>query len=196
MWIQFQVKGDNTFVIRPFVGGVNGITGEPSLGGMATFLRHQNASKQKQDYVVVPPQKWLDGIATKPGAVRRFVATDLAPPRQDFSRPNARGKQASTPGEDSKIQGSSEGMEDPDAAAMGGTVEWRVTGRDEVGGLQLQIIPTYDVLNLSASSHRNTIRDGTGATAAAVSPIPKDVVHYDILRSPSELGLKAGDFLH
>ncbi|KLU90642.1 hypothetical protein MAPG_10494 [Magnaporthiopsis poae ATCC 64411] len=169
---------------------------------MASFLRQQNVSKQKQDYVVVPPQRWLDGIATKPGVVRQFVATEMAPPKQDSSRLDARGKQASMPGDDSWAEQSREG-EEPDAA-IEGTIEWQFTGRDETGGLQLQIIPTYDVWNLSVSSHRNTtgvkrpiISHFTDITTnAAVAPIPKGVVHYDILRSPSELGLKAGDVLH
>jgi ubiquitin len=41
---------------------------------MSTFLRRQNGIEKKQDYVVIPPQPWLDGIATSPGVVKQFVA--------------------------------------------------------------------------------------------------------------------------
>ncbi|KAI5855159.1 hypothetical protein BZA05DRAFT_442822 [Tricharina praecox] len=31
-------------------------------------------NEERQDYVVVPPQPWLNGIATSPGVVKQFVA--------------------------------------------------------------------------------------------------------------------------
>ena len=45
------------------MGNVNAISGLP---------KHEIA--EKQDYVVVPNQPWLDGIAVEPGVVRQFVA--------------------------------------------------------------------------------------------------------------------------
>ncbi len=67
MWIHFQYKSpldEKKFVVRPFLGGVNGISGESSSGNMGSILRRQNAPQQ--DYIVLPEQRWLDGIATGP----------------------------------------------------------------------------------------------------------------------------------
>ncbi|KAG0696834.1 hypothetical protein DFH29DRAFT_812543 [Suillus ampliporus] len=72
MWLQFTSK--KQFAIRIYVGGVNGITGEPMIPNMATLLKRQNGVEKKQDYIIVPKQPWLDGIATGPGMVKQFVA--------------------------------------------------------------------------------------------------------------------------
>ena len=37
--------------------------------------RKERKEGQSQDYVVAPPQKWVDGIATGSGQVKQFVAT-------------------------------------------------------------------------------------------------------------------------
>ncbi|KAH8734509.1 hypothetical protein BGZ61DRAFT_503188 [Ilyonectria robusta] len=60
--------------------GVNAISGEPVVENAATTLRRrQKLSQNKpiQDYVVVPDQKWLDGIANSTGQVRQFVAMSM-----------------------------------------------------------------------------------------------------------------------
>lgn len=44
------------------------------IPNMSTLLKRQNGIGKKQDYVVVPKQPWLDGIATSPGIVKQFVA--------------------------------------------------------------------------------------------------------------------------
>lgn len=72
MWLQF--KSNKKFAIRIYVGGVNGITGEPMIPNMATLLKRQNGVEKKQDYIIVPEQLWVDGIATGPGIVKQFVA--------------------------------------------------------------------------------------------------------------------------
>jgi len=41
---------------------------------MATLLKRQNGVEKKQDYIIVPEQPWVDGIATGPGIVKQFVA--------------------------------------------------------------------------------------------------------------------------
>jgi len=64
MWIKFVSQ--NPYAIKLFVGGVNAVSGRPLLSP------HQH--KPVQDYVIVPDQKWIDGIAVKPGVVRQFVA--------------------------------------------------------------------------------------------------------------------------
>jgi hypothetical protein len=75
MWIRF--RAESPYAIKVFVGGVNAISGEPAVETAATRLRLRNRLAQNkpiQDYVVVPNQLWLDGIATDAGKVRQFVA--------------------------------------------------------------------------------------------------------------------------
>jgi hypothetical protein len=69
MWILFSCKERTRYVIRTFVGGVNAISGEPLTGDMTSMLKMLNSvTDKKQDYLVVPKQHWLDGIATAPGS--------------------------------------------------------------------------------------------------------------------------------
>ncbi|CAG1962705.1 unnamed protein product [Fusarium graminearum] len=75
MWINFQ--SERHYVIKIFVGGINAVSGEPSVEDAATSLRRRNLIHQGesvQDYIVTPRQQWLDGIAVEPGKVRQFVA--------------------------------------------------------------------------------------------------------------------------
>ena len=66
MWIKFEAK--RKFALKVLLGGVNGISGE------AIDLNKTAQPNPKQDYVVVPGQPWLDGIATAPAQVKQFVA--------------------------------------------------------------------------------------------------------------------------
>ena len=66
MWIDFSAH--RKFALKVLLGGVNGISGE------AVDLNKTAQPNPKQDYVVVPGQPWLDGIATAPGQVKQFVA--------------------------------------------------------------------------------------------------------------------------
>ncbi|KAL9638755.1 MAG: hypothetical protein Q9164_001345 [Protoblastenia rupestris] len=78
MWTSF--KSSNKFAIKVLVGGTNAVSGEPEVGNAATKLRRLNLIANKnsiQDYVVTPDQLWLDGIASKEGRVRQFVAMPL-----------------------------------------------------------------------------------------------------------------------
>jgi len=102
MWIKFNSY--SKFALRIYVGGVNAITGEPMVPDMSTLLRRQNGIEKKQDYVVLPSQPWLDGIATSPGIVKQFVAV---PYKSGYS------------------------------------VEHQITGRETVGGIQFEVIPSF-----------------------------------------------------
>lgn len=105
MWIHFETSDSiarNPYAIRVFIGGVNGITGEPMVPDMSTLLKSKNGVPPKQDYIIVPPQPWLDGVAVAPGIVRQFVAMPTG---------------------------------------TGYSVEHQVTGKENVGGIQLEIIP-------------------------------------------------------
>lgn len=75
LWINFMSTAP--FLIKVYAGGVNVVSGEQYQEDIASKLRHlslQQQQKNIQDYVVVPDQLWLDGIATSPGVVSQFVA--------------------------------------------------------------------------------------------------------------------------
>lgn len=75
MWINFEANAP--FLIKIYAGGINVVSGEPYDETLATQLRRSTLSeegKDMQDYVVVPDQPWLDGVATAPGVVKQFVA--------------------------------------------------------------------------------------------------------------------------
>jgi len=65
--------------MRPFIGGVNAISGSPLVGDMSSILHSINTTKGKvqQDYIVLPDQLRLDGVATAAGVVKQFVATPM-----------------------------------------------------------------------------------------------------------------------
>ena len=73
MWIGFSVKNYNQhrrYALRVFVGRVNAVSGL----SMEEKTPKINDKETKQDYFVVPQQKWVDGIGVAPGVVRQFVA--------------------------------------------------------------------------------------------------------------------------
>lgn len=56
------------YAVKVSVGGVNAISGEAHTTAL---------SSTSQDYLVCPPQLWLDGINTGDGTIRQFVAMPL-----------------------------------------------------------------------------------------------------------------------
>jgi hypothetical protein len=92
MKINFHVYGSDLFApeeakyaIRVFIGGVNGLSGEPVKANMATVLKRLNGIERTQDYLYVrggdnPAQQWLDGVSIAPGIVRQFVAAQPLSP--------------------------------------------------------------------------------------------------------------------
>lgn len=66
-------------MVKIYAGGINVVSGERYDEDAATNVRRmqlQQEGKQVQDYVVVPEQLWLDGMATSAGTVRQFVAME------------------------------------------------------------------------------------------------------------------------
>lgn len=75
MWIDF--KANVPFMIKIYCGGVNVVSGEHASEGTETKQRRAKLLEQGkpiQDYVVVPEQRWLDGVAIQSSVVRQFVA--------------------------------------------------------------------------------------------------------------------------
>jgi hypothetical protein len=69
MWLSFQAaKHWRPMAVKVAVGMVNAVTGEPWS---------QPIGPGDQDYLVCPPQPWLDGIKSEGGLIRQFVAMPL-----------------------------------------------------------------------------------------------------------------------
>ncbi|RYP05250.1 hypothetical protein DL765_009897 [Monosporascus sp. GIB2] len=137
----------------------------------------------KQDYIITPEQKRLDGISLQPGIVKQFVAMKPNPdPKKD---------EKSTASSDVKTVAA-----DPETARRGGTIEWQMTGRDEVKGIQLQIIPKFKSELMFAGSMKDACPRKLGGRLESYVPVPDDVANYDVLRTPEELGLRTGDTIH
>jgi hypothetical protein len=190
MWINFESKNNKKFAIRPFLGGVNGISGEASTGDMASLLRRMNSLTPKQDYIVLPAQKWLDGIATSPGIVKQFVATNMAPPRRATNQKSE--KKAKSDGNGSRVP---ENGDDEDAQ-IGATVEWQVTGQDTVGGVQLQIIPSFDVRGMHAGCMKDICKTDDYYDMTSYYYQNGSTRDFDVLKTPKEEGLRVGDVIH
>lgn len=68
LWIGIHAAAWRPNVLKVAVGGINAVSGRPETGGLST---------QPQDYLVCPPQLWLDGVNTGPETVRQFVASRI-----------------------------------------------------------------------------------------------------------------------
>ena len=68
MWLRFSGGWNKPRAVKVAVGKVCAITGDP----WSDTLR-----AQPQDYLVTPPQPWLDGVFVRSGIVRQFVAMPL-----------------------------------------------------------------------------------------------------------------------
>lgn len=78
MWVNFEM-GTNQwatkYAVRVFVGRVNAVSGLL----MDEDPISKDSGGQQQDYIVIPGQRWLDGICVAPGIVRQFVAMPCEP---------------------------------------------------------------------------------------------------------------------
>jgi len=78
MWVRF--RSEKSYAVKIYCGAVNACSGEPAVETAATKLRRQTRISRResiQDYVILPDQKWLDGIATNEGRVRQFVVMPI-----------------------------------------------------------------------------------------------------------------------
>lgn len=68
LWLGLRGAPFHPTAVKVAVGGINVLTGAPHDGKLRSA---------PQDYLVAPPQVWLDGIRTERGTVRQFVAEPL-----------------------------------------------------------------------------------------------------------------------
>jgi hypothetical protein len=109
MWLSFRAH-QRPHAVKVAAGKVNAVSGEPWEEGLRSQVSGFSSGPgprtpdpgPRQDYLVAPPQPWLDGFHTSEGKIRQFVAMPLG---------------------------------------MGYTVEGHVTGKEDVGGLQLLVYP-------------------------------------------------------
>ncbi len=68
LWISFGGRHDYPFALKIATGKINAVDGRPWASGLAA---------EPQNYMVVPPQPWLDGYCVEKGVIRQFVAMPL-----------------------------------------------------------------------------------------------------------------------
>jgi hypothetical protein len=74
MWIRLRCAEDPArlvgypFAIKVATGKINAVTGQEWTNGL---------HRRPQDYMVAPPQPWLDGYCVEQGVIRQFVAMPL-----------------------------------------------------------------------------------------------------------------------
>ncbi|KIV92177.1 polyubiquitin [Exophiala mesophila] len=181
MWMSFECKVNEKFAIRPFLGGVNGISGQSFVSRLHSS---ESITSDKQDYIILPEQRRLDGIAVSPGIVKQFVATKMTPlPKQQhrtssFGNPKTRSDDTETPKRE------------------GQTIEWQLTGKDEVGGIQLQIIPQFQIEQMFAGSIRDACPIRHGEPVESYQPTTNSALSYDVLKTPEQLSLSEGDVIN
>ncbi len=71
LFINFVGAGWKPNAVKVGVGGINAVSGEP------WDVRLHGGEAGEQDYLVCPPQPWLDGINAGLGFIRQFVAMPL-----------------------------------------------------------------------------------------------------------------------
>ena len=185
--MSFECDVTEKFAIRPFLGGVNGISGQSFVSGLHSS---EPITSNRQDYIILPEQKRLDGIAVNPGIVKQFVATKMTPvPKQQLKTTSIRNLQVR-----SGDKGATDEPETP--KGEGQTIEWQLTGKDEVGGVQLQIIPRFQIEQMFAGSIKDVCPSRHGEPAESYQPPPKSALYYDVLKTPEQLGLSEGDVIN
>jgi hypothetical protein len=69
LYIRFENSAPwQPYAVKVAIGGINAVSGEPQSNKLRA---------EPQDYLVCPPQLWLDGIYTQRGMVRQFLAMPL-----------------------------------------------------------------------------------------------------------------------
>lgn len=75
MWLGFH-SSRRPFAAKIAAGKINAVSGKPWTEELAPSDT-SNSEDPRQDYIVAPPQPWLDGFNTGNGVIRQFVAMPL-----------------------------------------------------------------------------------------------------------------------
>ena len=102
----------------------------------AATMRGAQQESACQNHVPVPKQHQLNGIATSPGHVKQLVVTSMLSPSHQAFKDKA--QQQHDPAGASGVHTTGK------ARPMGASVESQITGKDTVGGIQLEIIPEFE----------------------------------------------------
>jgi len=68
LWVSFGGRHGYPFALKIATGKINAVDGKPWASGLAA---------EPQNYMIVPPQPWLDGYCVEKGIIRQFVAMPL-----------------------------------------------------------------------------------------------------------------------
>jgi hypothetical protein len=77
MWISFQSRSWRPNAVKIAAGKVNAVSGKPWEQKLLPPEPGRRGAEPLQDYMVCPPQPWLDGFNTGEGSIRQFVAMPL-----------------------------------------------------------------------------------------------------------------------
>jgi hypothetical protein len=75
MWIRFDARGWRPNAVKVAAGKINALSGKEWHQKLAPPSRE--GGEELQDYMVCPPQPWLDGFNTGKGTIRQFIAMPL-----------------------------------------------------------------------------------------------------------------------
>jgi hypothetical protein len=76
MWINFRGRSWRPNAVKIASGKVNALSGKPWSQKLSPPDRTRGPEPE-QDYMVCPPQPWIDGFKTGPEVIRQFVAMPL-----------------------------------------------------------------------------------------------------------------------
>jgi hypothetical protein len=165
MWLNFQ--SSRTVALQVSTGGINSVSGEVDTCKLQ--------KQPQQNYLVSPPQPWLDGINAGDGVVKQFVAVSL--------------------GSHKTIEAQVKSQIRQDQAAVAAAAAWFSTpptppkhmAEDEsMGGIQFQVRPTWN--------QSFWVRVRANADASAVGPSPS-FGYYDKMKTPAQLHMPVGTML-
>ena len=189
MWISFDCPSAKKYAIRPYVGGINGISGESMMEKLSRPTGRLDDLTDKQDYLVLPRQARLDGVATKSGVVKQFIATQRIPSADQAARFLA-GEVIHVNSGLTEGQRHSKNHEIADIS-----IEWQMSGKGNVGGIQLQFIPEHNIEHMRFSNTPNHILEN-GHLISHFTPAPSNAKSFDLFKNPSEQNIDIGDTLH
>lgn len=82
MWMNFRGNYGDPKALIVAAGNINALTGKPFDKSLDLESRQGNSSleiklEKEQNYIVAPPQPWLDGWKSEDGKVYQFVAAEM-----------------------------------------------------------------------------------------------------------------------